>query len=1280
MSKRTQRDVLNGNARFADVLHRVLAAAHVPETAGRALAEEVLRLTAVRLVVLVQTNAGDLLPVVAPASLRSLAAHPSIAALLREAGELESSRFYASDTPVPGLEAILSAENRTNCLAVPLIDGSVRVGTIAIFGLAQGEALDAATGNMEMLAPLLAMVIHNAVLAQRRNDGGQETPTPHESELRLREMVRRLPIPVALYDAQGTVLLVNDRVTATFGYTRENVPHLSDFWPQAFPDPESRAQAQARWAAALAEAQRTGSTDTRPEEFLITCKDGTVRLTEVFGTFVGDSLLVVLSDVSDRRQTEAELEDYRTQLENLVDERTREVRIRQERLVVALESTNTGLWEWDPTTRGMYFSPTYFTMLGWEPDEFPANQETWTSMVHPDDFPDTYAFFRGIAMSAEDISFSHEYRLRSKPGPWRWFLVRGKIVGRNERGQVNRVVGVYIDITERKEEEKNLQMAMQALDTTRECVYWIDEDGRILYVNPATERELGYTSAELLQMSIPDIDPNTPKELWGPEGELTRRLNDEGLRKFVTQHRHRDGHLITVEVDSDAFHFGGQTCFIAITRDISERLAAEDALRKSEAKFRSITDAANDGIIIIDDAGRITFWNAAAETIFGYAREEILGREIHALLPPQRFREAADRGFEHFRTTGEGPIINKTMTLEALRKGGEEFFIELSLSAVRLGDTWNAVGIARDISERLAAQEALRSSEAKFTAIFSLTPEPMALTRLSDGVVLEVNRSYADFFGYQPNEIIGHSTLPGDLNLWVDAEQRRQWMERLKRDGELLGYETQLRRRDGSTGTLVLSAKIVEFDNEPCVIVDIHDITEQKQQAERLLQIAHHDPLTGLPNRLLLGDRLRQAIARNRRGEALVAVCYLDLDGFKAVNDRYGHEAGDNLLTEVAGRLTACVRGGDTVARLGGDEFVVLLSGLADEEECRTALDRVLQTVSAPYAVGDSEQSTVSASIGVTLYPNDEVDPDTLMRHADHAMYAAKQAGKNRFQMFDTRLEQRIEARLATLELLAEAQKSKQFLLYYQPKVDCRLGRVVGAEALIRWQHPTLGLLSPAEFLPLIEDTELALSVGEWVVREAFFQMAQWRRDGIDLRVSVNAFVRHLLHPGFADTLVAIMNEYPGMGRNCLMVEIVETAARKELDSIRRVMEDCMGLGIAFSLDDFGTGYSTLAHLRHLPAAEIKIDHSFVRHMLERPEDIAIVEAVIGMGRAFGRSIVAEGAETPDHIVRLLEMGCDVMQGYALARPMAAADIPRWLREFRPDPLWYRPEGNNGRA
>jgi diguanylate cyclase (GGDEF)-like protein/PAS domain S-box-containing protein len=570
----------------------------------------------------------------------------------------------------------------------------------------------------------------------------------------------------------------------------------------------------------------------------------------------------------------------------------------------------------------------------------------------------------------------------------------------------------------------------------------------------------------------------------------------------------------------------------------------------------------------------------------------------------------------------------------------------------------------------------LTKSEAKFSAMFSLTPDPVVLTRLSDGTILDVSVSGAAFFGYRPEEIIGQTTRSGAFNIWTNSDHQRQWLETVMLDGEVHGFETSMRRKDGSIAAVLVSGKMIEIGGETCVLAVAHDITERQRHTEHMEQIAQHDALTGLPNRLLLSDRLRQAIERSKRENTRVAVCYLDLDGFKDINDRLGHLAGDQVLIEVAARLKASVRGGDTVARLGGDEFVILLSDLAGDEECRLALDRILLACSARYVVADTKQSGISASIGVTLFPSDPVDSDTLLRHADHAMYAAKQTGKNRYQMFDTRLEQRIEARHTTLRQLSLALTAGQFELHFQPKVDCRRGVIVGAEALIRWNHPTLGPLSPAEFIPLIEDSDLACDVGDWVMHQALTQIQCWHEAGLDMVVSVNAFIRQLVHPDFVSKLSSLLARFPEVAPSCFHIEIVETAAVNELDALRLVIEKCRALGVEFSLDDFGTGYSTLAHLRHLPATEIKIDQSFVGHMLARAKDLTIVEAVIGLAHAFGRSVVAEGAETPAHVRRLLELGCDVMQGYALARPMTADAFLRWTSEFRPDPAWFDPSGD----
>ena len=439
-----------------------------------------------------------------------------------------------------------------------------------------------------------------------------------------------------------------------------------------------------------------------------------------------------------------------------------------------------------------------------------------------------------------------------------------------------------------------------------------------------------------------------------------------------------------------------------LEKALQQNEAVTHALRKSEEKFAAIFSLTPEPLTLarLKD-GMVLDVNRSAAQYWGYTRKELIGRtalpedigfwinaEQRQLWADKLRRDGEVLGFETIVRRKDETLATVLMFSKVVEINGEQCVISN----------------IHDISERRAAEEALRKSEEKFAAIFSLTPEPMALTRLEDGVVLDVSRSYAEFFGFGREEIVGRSTLPGDLDLWVEAGQRLKWKEMIQRDGEVIGFEAPLRRKNRSIVTALISGKSVEIGGTQCIVVDIHDITELKQHEDHLERIAHHDSLTGLPNRLLLEDRLHQAIAQNQRAKTAVAVCYLDLDGFKQVNDQFGHEAGDQVLVEVAKRLNACVRGGDTVARLGGDEFVVLLSSLVDDEEYRQILDRLLQTVSAPYAVRDGEHTLVSASIGVTLFPNDRVDPDMLLRHADHAMYSAKEAGKNCFKIFETKI------------------------------------------------------------------------------------------------------------------------------------------------------------------------------------------------------------------------------------------------------------------------------------
>lgn len=482
----------------------------------------------------------------------------------------------------------------------------------------------------------------------------------------------------------------------------------------------------------------------------------------------------------------------------------------------------------------------------------------------------------------------------------------------------------------------------------------------------------------------------------------------------------------------------------------------------------------------------------------------------------------------------------------------------------------------------------------------------------------------------------------------------------------------QIRRQDGSVCWVRFHAQ-PRFDGESGRLVgavsSTIDITELIEQEHQLQHEAHYDRLTGLPNRTLFADRIGQAVSRSRRTGELLAVCLMDLDGFKAVNDTYGHDAGDQLLKEVARRLMATVRSDDTAARLGGDEFALLLGGVAHLEACEQMLNRLLAAMAAPFVIA-GETVRISASIGVTLCPNDPAEPEQLMRHADQAMYRAKQAGKNRYDIFNRTLESKLRASQGILRKIEQALAREQFCLHYQPKVDCRLGQVVGVEALIRWQHPVLGTLAPAEFMPLIDRDELVIQVDEWVIGEAMRFLEALHAAGHVLVVSVNIAAYQCLHGHFSERLAILLADYPDSLVRYLEIEISETAALEDIGLIAGLIERHRARGVRFALDDFGTGYSSLAHLKHLPVDVLKIDQTFVRDMLGDRGDLNIVQGVIGLASAFQRDVVAEGGESIEHVLMLVALGCDVLQGYVIARPMPGEQLLPWLKAFSPDPRW----------
>ena len=406
------------------------------------------------------------------------------------------------------------------------------------------------------------------------------------------------------------------------------------------------------------------------------------------------------------------------------------------------------------------------------------------------------------------------------------------------------------------------------------------------------------------------------------------------------------------------------------------------------------------------------------------------------------------------------------------------------------------------------------------------------------------------------------------------------------------------------------------------------------------------------------------------RHERPLAVAYLDLDGFKAINDSHGHSMGDKLLIQISNRMKLVVRDGDTVARIGGDEFVAVMQDLDEINSSVPLVLRLLSAASKPVET-DGLILRVSASIGVTYFPQqDDVEADQLVRQADQAMYQAKQAGKNRYHVFDAEQDRSVRGHHARLTRLQEAMTRQEFKLYYQPKANMRSGEVIGAEALLRWQDPQSGLLEPADFLETIEGNPLAIELGEWVIDTALAQISAWQEQGLYIAVSVNVGARQLQHKDFISRLRQIMARYPEVSPESLELEVLESSALEDLGLVSSVINACREFGIEFALDDFGTGYSSLTYLKHLPAKTLKIDQSFVHDMLGDSEDLAIVEGVLSLADAFHRQVIAEGVETRAHGTMLLRLGCEHAQGYAIARPMPADEMIDWMANWHPYPEW----------
>ena len=687
------------------------------------------------------------------------------------------------------------------------------------------------------------------------------------------------------------------------------------------------------------------------------------------------------------------------------------------------------------------------------------------------------------------------------------------------------------------------------------------------------------------------------------------------------------------------------------------------ALRHSEARVRLLLESTTEAIYGADTNGRCTFANPACIRMLGYASESsLVGKPIHELIhhtyPDGRPYPTEQCAVRIAMLAGEPSHHDDEVHWRA---DGSSFPVEYwSHPMYQSGELVGSVVIFMDISERkAAAQEMLRfraALDSSVDAIYIIDREQMRF--------VDANRAGWEAMGYTQEQLLALG--PHDLEPEFTRDALMQEYARILAGESHHGViKTTHRRKDGST--FPVEVFVQPLIGEPAekgafkfVVAVARDVTSNKQAELELHRLAYYDSLTGLPNRMLFNDRLRQALADAKRRGTTVAMMLMDLDRFKVINDTLGHEAGDQLLREVAGRLKQGMREGDTVARLGGDEFALVFADIPDVKNVAHLAENALLRLNAPIEINGRE-IFATGSLGIALYPSDTEDMYALMKYADSAMYHAKEGGRSNYQFYSQKMTASAQARLRLETDLRRALERGEFYLNYQPQVGVSSGRITGVEALIRWRDAQGAFISPAEFIPLAEETGLIVPIGQWVLETAVQQLKVWHNAGYtDLTMSVNVATRQFRDPRFL-SIVAQTIAATGIPAQTLELEITEGVLLENSEETRDIMHQLRAMGLHLAIDDFGTGYSSLSYLKRFPIDRVKIDQSFVRDISIDGDDLAIVRAIIALARALKLNVVAEGVETREQLALLRAEGCDDYQGYFFARPMAAEDIAEWL-------------------
>ncbi len=941
-----------------------------------------------------------------------------------------------------------------------------------------------------------------------------------------------------------------------------------------------------------------------------------------------------------------------------------------------MESVGDGVWDWNLVTGAQTHSERWKEMLGYAADGVGPGYHEFVSRLHPDDLAPVQAA-NAAYLEGRCAGYAIDLRLRCKDGSWKWILSRGTVVSRDAQGKPLRMIGTHTDISERRQTEAELRaLNLQLLEKTRvlqstlasisQGVLVVDGDDRVSTFNPRVcelldlPHSLLAARPTLQQIALFQLERGD----FGPDAQLVdnkaRHYTSKGYQGSIPSHYLRQtlsGR--TLEVKTQISPTGGMVRTFA---DVSDYVQAEAARQRSDLLLAATQSLARVGGWEIDFVNDTLFWTDGVYRILEVSPQE------YAPTPATTPRFFTPESLVLIKAFA-ADVVNQPKTheleLEMITAKGRRIWVRtMSATTWERGRVVKRTAVLQDITERKQAEAALRETENRWK---------LALESTGDGVWDWNLQSGEEFFSQRLLEMYGFGE--GELPDQADEFDNRTHPDDLAQlqkdrqahfDGRTPTYsnEHRVRCKDGSWKWVLTRGMVISRDAQykPLRMTGTHtDISARKKSEALIWQQAHFDTLTGLPNRSMLRDRLEQEIRKSRRDGLQLALLFIDLDHFKEVNDTLGHDSGDRLLVEAARRIGACVCASDTVARMGGDEFTVILSEVLDASSIKPILQKLLQALANVFQLGN-EQVFVSASIGITIYPLDATQIEDLFKHADQALYVAKGAGRNRFSFFTPALQEAAQTRARLANDLRTGLLEQQFRVVYQPIVELASGAVHKAEALIRWQHPTRGAVSPAAFIPIAESSGLIVEIGQWVFQQAAHQVRQWRATlNPNFQISINKSPVQFHHGGTGNPSWIEQLHALGLPGESIVAEITEGLLLDTSASVSELLLGMRDAGIRVSLDDFGTGYSSLSYLQKFDIDFIKIDQSFVRHLAAHATDLALCKAIIVMAHELGIKVIAEGVETLLQRDLLATAGCDYAQGYLFARPMSALDFEAFM-------------------